>query len=107
MAVVECLVKKLGADVYKEALDGATPLHLAAHEGRLKIVRYMVEELGVDVNQATQEGRTPLVAASAGKHMAVAAYLIKKGANPQVSVPANGTMADISRRFVAPANQTA
>jgi ankyrin repeat protein len=105
--VVQCLVKELGVDVYKETFDGAMPLHLAAHEGRLKIVRYMVEELGVDINQTTQDRHTPLVAASAGKHMAVAAYLIKRGANPQASGPTYGTAVDISRRFGAPADQTA
>jgi ankyrin repeat protein len=70
-------------------------------------MRYLVEECGADVNQATHDGRTPLGVASAGKHKSITAWLIKKGANPQAFNSAFGTVADISRKVGASAEQTA
>ena len=61
--------------------DGITPLHMAAQEGHLDIVRYLVER-GADFNQADKWGQTPLHAAAYNGHIEVVRYLIEgKGAD--------------------------
>jgi hypothetical protein len=42
---------ELGADIYKEAPNGETPLIAAIEKGDLDTMRLLVTELGVDVNQ--------------------------------------------------------
>jgi ankyrin repeat protein len=107
LGVVKCLGEEFGANANTAMLNGTTPLHMVAFNGHLDVVRFLVEELGADVNHASQDGRTALGSASAGQHRSIAAYLIKKGANPQAVDATFGTAADVSRRFGAPAEQTA
>jgi ankyrin repeat protein len=45
--VIQCLVTEYGADVNQG--DGATPLYIAARNGRLDVLRCLVNELGADV----------------------------------------------------------
>jgi ankyrin repeat protein len=51
LAVVQCLVEELGADVSQAAGDGRTPLFLAAERGSLQVVQCLGNFLGADVNK--------------------------------------------------------
>ena len=55
--------------------DGLTALHLAALEGRLRVVTLLVEECGADALAVDRWGETPLAKARAQKHAAVIEYL--------------------------------
>lgn len=67
-----------GADI--NAIDeyGYTPLHSAAKNGYLEIVKVLVEQ-GADVNIRTVDGKTPAQLAEA-EYPQVAAYLIQRTA---------------------------
>ena len=62
-----------GAEVNEVGPFG-TPLHGAAENGHLEIVRLLVE-CGADVAALDPAGRTPLAAATQAGHTAVAEYL--------------------------------
>jgi ankyrin repeat protein len=82
IAVIQCLVKELGASVNKEHPGhGLTPLIIANwcaswHLQNLKLVRFMAKELGADVNLATEDGDTPLIAAAQRGHVDVVRCLV-------------------------------
>jgi ankyrin repeat protein len=78
LAMVQCLVKELGADVNQAANDGATPLFIAAQKGHLDVVRCLVKELGADVDGARKDGATPLIMAAQHSHLAVVRCLVKE-----------------------------
>lgn len=59
------------------------PLHEAAGQGRLEVVKYLVEK-GADVNITTKSGSRPLNQAAYGGHAEVMEYLISKGASASV-----------------------
>ena len=62
---------------------GSTPLHLAAREARLSVVKYLVER-GANVNVRDNHGNTPLHEAVEGGDIGgdtkVIEYLVEKGA---------------------------
>jgi ankyrin repeat protein len=60
-----------------------TPLHLAAHRGRLGAVRFLVLEAKVDVNSRDRDGTTPLHMASYGLEATpeVVQFLLEHGAD--------------------------
>jgi len=62
-----------------------TPIHIAAQEGRLDVVRELIENNLELLEQANYNGATPLVFAVARGHIGVAAYLIHKSANLNVN----------------------
>jgi hypothetical protein len=107
LAVVHCLANDLGAEVSRIDEEGKSPLFMAASRGHLDVLHFLVKDLGVDINQASPDGHTALGFASARKHKSIAAWLIKNGANPQAVDPVLGTLADVSRKFGAPADQIA
>ena len=76
------LLIEAGAD--KNAADtrqGWTPLHCAALEGHLDVVRFLVE-VGVDKNQPTTDtGVTPLHSAAHFGHLDIARFLLEVGSN--------------------------
>src|SRR5579871_370780 len=66
---------------------GATPLHAAARNGRLEIVRYLIS-MGADVNARRKDGDTALLESAYQGHLAVSNLLIESGAN--VNLPGVG-----------------
>eukprot|EP00879_Flechtneria_rotunda_P011143 GHRR01011641.1.p1 GENE.GHRR01011641.1~~GHRR01011641.1.p1 ORF type:complete len:698 (+),score=354.14 GHRR01011641.1:186-2279(+) len=64
-----------GADVSAGDYDSRTPLHLAAAEGSLEMVRLLVEEGGADLSATDRWGATPLDEAKRVKAIDVARYL--------------------------------
>lgn len=60
-------------------VDNRTPLHLAASEGHLDIVKYLIEEQKVEVNVGDRHGNTPLFEAISGEHTEVVEYIKSKG----------------------------
>ncbi len=61
-------------DLYRD-----TPLHYAAMNGHLKIVKYFVNE-GADINTKSVFGRTPLSYAAGNGYSKTVRFLVKKGA---------------------------
>lgn len=61
-------------------LDGKTPLHAAASEGQLDVVRYLLS-LGLDVNASDKDGWTSLHCAASRGHFAVCEALLAKSAD--------------------------
>ena len=66
-------VEKL--DVNDGSHDQRTALHLAASEGRLRMVTVLVEEFGAEPSPVDRWGRSPLDDAVHAKHAAVEEYL--------------------------------
>ncbi|GAB1604566.1 uncharacterized protein LOC115222487 [Argonauta hians] len=73
-AVVALLLAR-GAFVDHRDLDGATPLLVAAHEGREEACELLLE-WDADVDAADTAGRTPLLAAAAAGHAGVVRQLL-------------------------------
>lgn len=66
--------------------NGRSALHLAASEGRQKVVQYLLE-LGVNLNQVDSWGNTPLDDAIRHKHSAIESMLREHGANQKSNLP--------------------
>uniref|UniRef100_A0A8C9W5W4 Ankyrin repeat and SOCS box containing 3 n=1 Tax=Scleropages formosus TaxID=113540 RepID=A0A8C9W5W4_SCLFO len=58
--------------------DSATPLYLAARQGRFRVARHLLRA-GADVNRTTGDGASPLFAAVDGGHRKVAELLVRWG----------------------------
>ncbi len=71
----------IGADANPQQDDHRTPLHLAAANGHLELVRTLLGHSG-DVNAAaTEDNSTPLHEASKGGHVDIVRLLIQDGAD--------------------------
>jgi ankyrin repeat protein len=68
-----------GADAGAKTDKKYTPLHYAAREGYLDIVKFLLEEAGADVNARCNGNNTPLDCAVYGNHANVEQYLLDKG----------------------------
>ncbi|BET30758.1 hypothetical protein wCauBTS_13650 [Wolbachia pipientis] len=77
---MKCLVGKENSLEVKDN-SGKTPLHCAASNGKLDIVKYFVDEEKIDASIKDNSGWTPLHWASWNGHLDVAKYLIGRGAN--------------------------
>jgi ankyrin repeat protein len=76
IAVLQCLIKELGADVNQEqGKHGYRALFIAAANGSLAVMRCLVQELGADVNKVAKDGITPLCIAVITGNLNVARYL--------------------------------
>ena len=64
--------------------DERTPLHLAASNGHLKMVKHLVQIHGADLSVKDRYGGTPMVDAIRHKHDACAAFLRNQGASLEV-----------------------
>ncbi|MCA7010841.1 ankyrin repeat domain-containing protein [Wolbachia endosymbiont of Tribolium confusum] len=78
--IVNTLLKAKGINVNAADQDGKTPLHFAAENSHVDIVKLLIEK-GADVNAAGQDGRTPLHFAAENSHVDVVKLLIEKGAD--------------------------
>jgi glutaminase len=58
--------------------DGRTPLHLAASEGHMEVVKLLLEK-GAPVNAKDRWGGTPLEDAERGRHEEIKQILISNG----------------------------
>jgi hypothetical protein len=75
-----------GADVNSTDNISNTPLHWAAENGHLDVVKYLVEEKGADGKAADKNGNTPLHWAARYDHWDVVKHLVEqKGADVNAS----------------------
>jgi len=98
--------------------DGFPPLGLAAHKGRIEVVKYLISK-GADVNFAAPEtGFTALTGAIAGGHADVVRVLLAAGANvnhryedaqftPLITAAAEGDIAIVTMLLDAGADANA
>jgi len=70
-----------GADPSLSKADGTTPLHEAAHSGKLEIAKRLVEH-GAEVNALNAIGRPPTHFAAEKDHNDLVKYLKQQGAKP-------------------------
>ena len=80
---VKRLVLDCGVDPKIKDEEGDTPLHYAALEGHLDIVKLLLEH-GADPNVKDGFGETPLHFAALEGHLDVAKLLLEHGADPNV-----------------------
>ena len=64
--------------------DGWTPLHLAAGNGHLEVVKLLLEK-SADVTVANNGGWTPLNSAASNGHNEMVKLLLEKGAGVTVA----------------------
>ncbi|KAI0430719.1 ankyrin repeat-containing domain protein [Xylaria sp. FL1042] len=69
----------------------ATPVHVAAFQGRLSCVKIFMEEAKVEVDVRDEFGRTPLIAAF--NHPEIVRYLLAQGADPTARTTAEDHLA--------------
>ncbi|EOD27400.1 hypothetical protein EMIHUDRAFT_235876 [Emiliania huxleyi CCMP1516] len=74
------LVRNKGYDVNAADYDKRTAMHLAASEGKLKVVRLLVGELKADHSPRDRWGGTPMNDATRHQHLDVVDYLRSAGA---------------------------
>ncbi|XP_041377464.1 E3 ubiquitin-protein ligase MIB2-like [Gigantopelta aegis] len=65
--------------VVNERSKELTCLHIAAHEGKLPIVKLLIEKKS-DINATDDDGDTPLIVATGKQQTEVAEYLVRAGA---------------------------
>jgi len=83
LARVKQLVIDCGIDPNIQDVNGWTPLHHAAWEGHLNVVKLLLEH-GANPNVQDNDGETPLHSAVKGCHVDVARVLLDHGADPTI-----------------------
>jgi len=78
----------IGKDCNKKDPYGRTPLHWAAQDGFLGVVRLLIPA-GASINAKDRLGFTPLVVAAGEGHDAVVRVLLRAGASPNFAVSGN------------------
>ena len=82
--IVELLIRR-GADVNLALKLGTTALSIAAHRGRLEVVRVLLQAPAIEVNHTTKSAITALAMACAKGHQDVVKLLLEKGADPNIA----------------------
>jgi ankyrin repeat protein/glycosyltransferase involved in cell wall biosynthesis len=77
-ANVVAVLASNGVDVRASEYAGVTPLHLAAKEGHLDVVKLLCRTLGVPADEPSQNGETPLSAAAAQGHIQIVKLLVEE-----------------------------
>ena len=65
-----------GINLEETDYDGRSPLHLAAAEGNMEIVKYLVKKIK-NCNSVDRWGHTPLMEAKKNNHSDIANYIEK------------------------------
>lgn len=86
-----------GAEV-NYALQGYTPLMIAAQEGYLDTALVLITS-GADLEAAEENGLTSLMAAARGGHVEIVRLLLEAGANWDTRTVAGSTALDVARYF--------
>jgi hypothetical protein len=76
-AVIQCLVKEIGADVNQGGEEGTTPMILAAQLGYVDVLKYCAKVLHADVNKGDDRNCTPLWHAARQGHLSAVKFLVK------------------------------
>lgn len=77
------LLVEADGDINAQDNYGATPLHRAASQGHLDIVRYLVNQQRIRLDAPNREGDTPLHLACEDGNDSVAILLAQRGADPK------------------------
>ena len=72
-----------GANVNMQDADGDTPLHGAAQNGNVEIIRLLLDK-GANVDVKNKLGGTPLMWAAVFGHEDAVRFLLSRGANPSL-----------------------
>jgi len=89
-------IRDEGVDMSAGDYDKRTPLHLAASEGLIDVVKYLIEECNVDPSPVDRWGGTPLDDAVRGGNGVVEQFLRTKGATTgKAQVKEPDTVADL------------
>ncbi len=79
-----------GADVHGRDAHGNTPLHAAAYQGQLDIVRLLLKN-GAAINARADRGKTPLMLAAQANAADVVRFLLEQGASANDGDNSGGT----------------
>ncbi|CCK70450.1 Hos4p KNAG_0E01880 [Huiozyma naganishii CBS 8797] len=86
IAQVRSLLAEGDVDIDDQDNAGNTPLHEAALNGHLDIVKLLVETgANVNIQSFAMFGDTPLIDASANGHLDVVQYLVAHGSDPTIT----------------------
>ena len=103
--IARMLVER-GCKVKIQTNSGWNPLHIAAKEGNVDIVRYLIEEVGCNVDEPNKLGMSPMHIAATYGRVGVLELLIYAGApsaemdidNPHYGDPKHQQILDLARK---------
>ena len=86
-----------GADINVQDKYGAAPVHRAAAQGHIDVVRILSEHPKFRIQISDNEGNSPLHLACEDQHDSLALFLAKLGANVKALNKAEKTPLDLCR----------